>query len=399
MMTAAQSKATLDAPDEVHDLLDQAITQEFPQLSKEINAVKAWPMDRIRESGPRVYRVRLALKDGGQGPEPTSRFFFAKIPDHPNSDGQALQLGKEWTQYKRFVAPFLTMCPKAWAVADDTAPNRVWCLCCEGAGTHPQKLPIPLHNLLQKPSDFSTNDTVSTIRDVFGYQSPWKQHRQKSEFTLANEYKKYHRWGRRTKLFLSKWLGREGRASSALYLRESGLRCPWTLLERIRDERRKLSAYKRPVHGDLHQRNIIVDRLPDKIVPWLIDFEWTAKRHALIDYALLEASLKLFHFARFFRETDYLALHDCLHYGDRPRSLEAHEYSDTMLRTVSAIRELARKEVYEEDRWPFEYYMSSFLITMGLLGMGNCAVQMGYLTAAWLALHIEQQYEKWIRTD
>lgn len=66
-------------------------------------------------------------------------------------------------------------------------------------------------------------------------------------------------------------------------------------LDLVRDYRKikefQLSTKQKICHGDLHSENFFKD---EKGV-YLIDFGWTDKRHALIDYVTLECSLKFKH--------------------------------------------------------------------------------------------------------
>ncbi len=59
-----------------------------------------------------------------------------------------------------------------------------------------------------------------------------------------------------------------------------------------------------PVHGDLHASNVVMDH---KNSPHLIDFRWSAsERHVLIDYVLMENSLRFMLFPRHLPDSDQL---------------------------------------------------------------------------------------------
>ena len=66
----------------------------------------------------------------------------------------------------------------------------------------------------------------------------------------------------------------------------------------IREVHKKRTCKVGPVHGDLHPKNIILDGNYQKV--GLIDFAWSAyPRHTLVDYTLLENSLRFMLFPGF----------------------------------------------------------------------------------------------------
>lgn len=145
---------------------------------------------------------------------------------------------------------------------------------------------------------------------------------------------------------------------------------PIVALSRLqRESRCKIGA----VHGDLHPRNIILDR---KHQLYLIDFAWSHRaRHILIDYVLLENSLRFFLFPKFVNlneqlEVDKLLLDEKgyikikkIFYTTRAKR-KAYERLAVL---VGTIRRWARKDVGEKYYSFNNYLLSQFIVLYGLL--------------------------------
>jgi len=126
------------------------------------------------------------------------------------------------------------------------------------------------------------------------------------------------------------------------------------------------------VHGDLHPNNIIIDKT-DK--PRLIDFDWSGKkRHILVDFVLMENSLRFFLCPRainiheqkmvdewLLKEEGY---RDILHHTFR--STAANRYYHLIASVIEKIRQHAKSSIGAGYKFN-EYLLSQFLILFGLL--------------------------------
>jgi len=219
---------------------------------------------------------------------------------------------------------------------------------------------------------------------------PWREASEDVEIAWFDEYSWHLRWIR-TESFLRSWLGYADCEKKTFSLGPQRFVSPLNLICRARDEAWSSKVRRRPTHGDLHQRNIIIDRIGEELNPWLIDFGWTRVLHSLVDYALLEASLKMFFFARFFSEDRYLQLHDLLHNNSRSIKRYRTGPEEAMLNIIQAIRNKAREEVYSYEAWPREYYLASLFVSLGLITIPTGLPRMAWLTSAWFATQIGQQ--------
>jgi hypothetical protein len=221
-----------------------------------------------------------------------------------------------------------------------------------------------------------------------------------------DEYERYIRWGA-TKSVLAGMLGPD-RLRDTVPTADSELMSPVVLRDRLL-RKPGPPVRRRMVHGDCHQRNLLLHRTVGgkEFTPTLIDFRWTQERfHWPVDYAVMEASLKLFHFADSLGEGAYLRLHDDLddegptpertrkanpgrrasRGGKGPPASEPAGVERDLRRVLDTIRSCARRECAGyRGQWPEEYYTSSLLVTLGMIGVPSCNAYRGWLTAAWFA--------------
>jgi hypothetical protein len=348
-------------------LLALAAQKHFPSV-KEVHVT---PTVRLGNSGSRVYRAKAKTGDHW------SRYYYSKV-------GKMGKLQREFDAYQTYVRDDIPIFSRAWFVR----AREEACLCCFVAGANPDNEPNPLVDLLSHPITAPLPKICDAIKRIYETLiAAWRHASRPGEINWTDDYKYYLRW-ERTEPFIKSWLGQIECNRKTTVVNGRKLISPLRMIHQIHSEAWKEPVNKRPVHGDLHQRNIIMDRVGEEFNPWLIDFGWTREFHALVDYALLEASLKIFHFGKFFSEGRYLKLHDALHQKGSD-SLRHHGPEEAMLRLVRTIRQMARKEVYNREAWPREYYIASLIVSMGLLPIQTSLIRITWLTSAWFASHIE----------
>jgi len=165
------------------------------------------------------------------------------------------------------------------------------------------------------------------------------------------------------------------------------LKSPWTLVETLRHGFNS-KVRERMVHGDCHQKNIVL--VPDKnrLRPCLIDFRWSRQFHWLVDHVLLEQSLKVFHFGRYLSDERFLALHDWLRDGNPPANLSPVERD--LLAVVRVIRTAAEEEAEGEDHFQDQYSLTSAITALGMIGVHQCDAWKAWLSAAWFTTQCRQ---------
>ncbi len=138
---------------------------------------------------------------------------------------------------------------------------------------------------------------------------------------------------------------------------------PTSIIRRIIDQRMKFTGYVGAVHGDLHPKNIVLDKFDGVQI---IDFGWaTVDRHIIRDYVLLDLNLRgttlpsqvseqgILQLAGFLRETSDV---DSLPPAVRERA--------RIIREVIWKKARARAVIAD---WEHEYLIPLFLVGYGLL--------------------------------
>jgi len=135
---------------------------------------------------------------------------------------------------------------------------------------------------------------------------------------------------------------------------------------------RYASLHVGPVHGDLHPDNVIVD---SNEVGHLIDFAWANKsRNILLDFALMETSIRFMAFPRPINLTDQLNVDRALVQEDGFKrialighcSSKGRENYARLASAVGTIRKRARALLGEQFRMQ-EYLLTQFILLYGLL--------------------------------
>jgi hypothetical protein len=138
---------------------------------------------------------------------------------------------------------------------------------------------------------------------------------------------------------------------------------PTAIVRRIIDQRMTFTGYLGAVHGDLHPKNIVLDKFGGVQI---IDFGWASVNHHIIrDYVLLDLNLRgttlpsqvseqgILQLARFLREADDVS--------SLPRAVRGRA---GIIRNV--IWKKARANAIVND-WEREYLIPLFLVGYGLL--------------------------------
>ena len=126
----------------------------------------------------------------------------------------------------------------------------------------------------------------------------------------------------------------------------------------------QVEGFLKVCHGDLHAKNIFVDE-NEKV--FLIDFGDTGKKHALIDYATLECSVKFQHLPKYLDSTMLVdvekELLDIATF-DQGYIFKSNVRSDLkkFLSVINKIRNLSRKYIYDQQT-KRDYFMALFLMT------------------------------------
>lgn len=334
------------------------------------------PTMRLGASDTRVYRVRVKC-----GRKVVPQAAYAKV-------GLQADIKVEWDAFEQWVHRQLTNVPTP--TKGGGANSRRWCICYPEVG-HLADETRPFIELLEG-KDYSwlpgVCDALKTLYTK--HLQPWGGSPTSRQINWFQEYERkppesYLRWSK-----LKTFVEQRHDAFNDSNVRV-GRHCLHSPLRLLRDLRRNPKRWRhrvrtRPVHGDLHLRNLFLEKHGHVFLPWLIDFGWTRRFHCMVDYALLEASLKIFHFGRHFSEKRYLELHDQLaehHTSGKAACLSTDEAA--LVQLIETIRLAAREEALD---WPYEYYMSSCLISLGLMTVRTSPVRTAWITASWFAERI-----------
>jgi hypothetical protein len=125
-----------------------------------------------------------------------------------------------------------------------------------------------------------------------------------------------------------------------------------------------LKTNQKICHGDLHSENFFKDNAG----VYLIDFGWTGVRHAVIDHATLEASLKFKHIP-FYVRTDYLITQEEEKLTDIGSFRDGFDLSSIdrpivrqIFELICEIRKNAVQHLLSPDS-PLEYLLALYVIT------------------------------------
>jgi len=151
---------------------------------------------------------------------------------------------------------------------------------------------------------------------------------------------------------------------------------PSMFLKNFRGFKQKTKIMKRNLHGDLHPRNIILNKNSE---PRLIDFEWAHKGHILKDYVILEGSIKFFQMYKYRN----LPLNRFMEFEKQLINFEKFENIEHLFpkkedkifldayRMISHIRNKAMNFCIWKNK-QLEYLCSLFLVSYGLYSISGC---------------------------
>ena len=157
-----------------------------------------------------------------------------------------------------------------------------------------------------------------------------------------------------------------------------------------------------PIHGDLHANNVIIDNNKNTR---LIDFAWAKQEgHFLIDFVLMENSIRFLLFPKYLNLKDQLIIdeklmsedvNDALNYVETEIKSHLKPYYLRLLKSIQVIRQCARdvtkknrkKNVYDFN----EYLIAQFLVLYGLLKYDDYNINCAVRKLGLLALHIKKK--------
>jgi hypothetical protein len=148
------------------------------------------------------------------------------------------------------------------------------------------------------------------------------------------------------------------------------------------------------VHGDLHPRNVIVGDIQRAA---LIDFGWTQRSfHTMVDFVLMETSLKFFYLPWSLRRRELIAAESALSTEFMPIPTVSDEWLAGALRLLQVVRQNADHYLIKSDEHWFvkQYLLPLFLITMGTFNFAAKVTNLEYLllSAGLLAEQIEKEF-------
>ena len=193
-----------------------------------------------------------------------------------------------------------------------------------------------------------------------------KRNIRNEQVTLGDEYQDYMRL-RKAKAILSSILSDEGRSEHVDVFGFTMCNPLWLLEQPC--FKKPVRVKRGPVHGDLHANNVILDAVDNSV--HFIDFAWAEKKkHVLVDYVLMENSLRFLLFPHYVNPERQLDADKLLLEPDGAQKL-AEAKSDCYLGRhyqrlgliLSKIRTQARQ--YFQDLGFAEYLAAQFLILFG----------------------------------
>lgn len=184
---------------------------------------------------------------------------------------------------------------------------------------------------------------------------------------VSQHFKKYFR-GHESKKRIQSVLGSHSNEDYFEFLGTS----IYNPLKLIKEIPSRITVYEGHIHGDLHPGNIVLDR---NNLPNLVDFAWAeSRKDILIDYVLLENSIRFMHFPRIANLDEQLFVDGCLLEEDGYNPILAKNFSNTniqhlyhrLAQMLEIIRNRAKKHL--GDNFTIERYLFvQFIILYGLL--------------------------------
>lgn len=365
---------------------DQILRDTVPGLYRPdpVTEISVYPNARLSADRKRLYRGRATLKGGKAADD-----FFAKV-------GSKNDTHPEWGLYCKYVRE--NPMAEFWAPANGhyagAADGSQGCFACTVRGADP----TPLRDYLIR-SEKGTETETDIWRPVTSLlqltRSGWATEKyapETREITWLEAYKTFL-FGQRGEDW--KCAEEEWEEVGPKAIQHLDLVSPTEALGLLASGKAARSKVRyRVVHGDFHQRNIILSKpRTDQadLRAYLIDFRRTGPFHALFDCAKLESSLTVFHYSGLIGGGESLRqVYDYLHARDLylpcEWSLTARERK--MVGVLEAIRAEAKLEALN---WPHEYYLASLLVNFGMLAVRTAPRWAACVSAAWFATQLRDR--------
>jgi len=371
------------SPADDETLIRVSVREYFPDCTPMRIEVDSFP--RLgSESLSRVYRVEVMLGE----PIYDRRYLFIKIGNPENITREELRFGNytkvcqhvhsKW-RIRHAVASYKDLKCKGLSLALDVA-DKVRC-------APPETLDTRLKN--HGPVGWVDDQRREAVLEMFQPQTDLRA--PDTSFDWFNEYsgtkgsRAYLDWDKVSAAIRDDFESLLKRVN----LKRPGLADPFALIKSLETDSKRWAEIPvkfMTVHGDTHQRNIILQPVERRVVAWPIDFDWSRQFHALVDYTLLEASLKTFYYARYIHPDRMPTLHDHIVANDPKRGdLDLDIVEGTLVDFLRDIRKRSQTVCGAFNSWRTEYHLSSFLVTLGLLTNFGCSPLHAWGTLAWLA--------------
>jgi len=218
-------------------------------------------------------------------------------------------------------------------------------------------------------AEFSSTRIGRILKQVFDGLKDAHSRREPEQVPIRQHFERYFR-DDAAQARIRCVLGKDADAKSPMFL---GSRI-YNPLHHLNNLPKHANLYVAPVHGDLHPDNIVIDR---NRVAHLIDFAWAHKsRDVLIDYVLLETSIRFMAFALAgaINLWDQLDVDRLLLDEDGFSRIQSIRFSSPFRRddysrlgyVVGVIRKRARALI--GDRFSMQgYLLTQFILLYGLL--------------------------------
>ncbi len=207
----------------------------------------------------------------------------------------------------------------------------------------------------------------SIIREVYEKLKNAHTRHEPRIVNVSQHFKKYFR-GHKSEKRIQSVLGKYSNEDYFKFLGAS----IYNPLKLIKEIPSRITVYEGHIHGDLHPGNIVLDR---NRIPNLIDFAWAKPcKDILIDYVLLENSIRFMHFPQIANLDEQLFVDQCLLEEDGYNPILAKDFSNTniqhlyhrLAQMLKIIRNRARKQL--GGNFTIERYLFvQFIILYGLL--------------------------------
>ncbi|WP_214072577.1 thiamine-phosphate kinase [Mucilaginibacter sp. dw_454] len=366
------------------DLLfvEEFLNKKFKSKLGAINEITYNKLSRVGYSGVSIYIIDYLTTATGA----KKKKVIFKIARRKGGSKLIDKLTNEEASYKEYVYNTLDHAPTAIEFYENSAYAGI---------AYPYKSfaeanTLNLHELFQQAfieensgvpdaEEKIYNEIKTVITAVYKVNlKKWMNDYQIISTDWNSQYDWYLRWERSKKRILS-ILNCENEDQEYVFYNERKFHNPVNVITKIKSETNDFIT--RVIHGDLHQRNILLNGKDHVEQPWIIDFEWTkGDMHFLVDYALLECSIKFQYLTSLMVDNEIFTFEKCLN-NHLPNPPFKYRRIKELYIQISNIRALALEEYMSackklklpisESKFQSEYLRSVILMTTGLLGVSN----------------------------